>query len=116
MVCLISDFYDEEGFEGALETIRGRRARGLAIHLIDPYEVTPEFEGPVRLCDLETDRERVLQVDEGMLRRYRREFDLHIARVERYCIDAEYGFARVDTSVPFDASVLSILRKGRILR
>ncbi|MHC4777618.1 MAG: DUF58 domain-containing protein [Planctomycetota bacterium] len=116
LICLISDFYDEEGFEGALEVIRNRRARGLAIHLVDPLEVHPDLQGPVRLRDVETKQERVLQVDRSMLDRYRREFDLHLARVERYCIDAEYGFARVETSVPFDASVLSILRKGRILR
>ncbi|MHC4600767.1 MAG: DUF58 domain-containing protein, partial [Planctomycetota bacterium] len=116
LICLISDFFDEDGFEKALESIRGRRARGLAIHLVDPLEVHPEIEGSVRLRDLETDRERVLHVDTGTLDRYRREFDLHMARVERYCIDAEYGFARVETSIPFDASVLSILRKGRILR
>ncbi|MHC5038456.1 MAG: DUF58 domain-containing protein [Planctomycetota bacterium] len=116
LVSVISDFYDEEGFESALEGIRSRRARGLAIHLVDPLEHNPDAKGSVRLMDLETRRERVLEINENLLGRYRREFDLHLARVERYCIDAEFGFARVETSIPFDASVLSILRRGRILR
>jgi len=83
---------------------------------VDALETHPGVAGPVRLRDLETGEEKVLEADPGMLLRYRREFDLHLARVERYCIDAEYGFARIDTAVPFDASVLSILRKGRILK
>ncbi len=116
LVALISDFYDEEGFEKGLESIRGRRARGLMIHLVDPKEMDPGASGTVRLADRETGAERVLALDEEVRRRYRREFDLHLARVERYCLDAEFGFARVETSIPFDASVLSILRRGRILR
>lgn len=116
LVAVISDFYDEAGFETALGVLRARRARALAIHLVDPLEMRPDLGGTVRLRDLETGRETLLEADPGTLARYRREFDLHLARVERFCLDAEFGFARVDTSIPFDASVLSILRKGRILR
>lgn len=116
LVAVISDFYDGAGFEIGLESIRSRRARGLAIHLIDPLEMDPGLRGSVRLLDRESGEERTIELDESLLERYRREFDLHLARVERYCIDAEFGFVRVDTSIPFDASLLSILRKGRILR
>ena len=88
----------------------------MAIHVVDQDEFEPRLTGSVRLTDIETGRERVVELDEDLLRRYRREFDLHLKRVERYCVDAEFGFARVDTSVRFDAAALSILRRGRILR
>jgi len=116
LIVILSDFFDEAGFEGACAQVRARHARGLGVHIVDPLEIHPELLGPVRLKDLETGRERILDVDEAFLERYRREIDLHLERVERFCRESEFGFARVETSVPFDASVLAILRKGRILR
>jgi uncharacterized protein (DUF58 family) len=116
LIAVISDFYDEEGFERACEQVRARRARGLGIHLVDPLEIHPDVHGPIRLQDLETGRERVMDADDAFLERYRREIEQHFERVERFCRDKEFGFARVETSIPFDASALAILRQGRILR
>lgn len=116
LVAILSDFYDEDGFQSAFDQVRARRARGMAVHLIDPLDLEPEQRGTVRLRDLETGQEHVLELTPGMLERYRREFDIHRLRLERYCLDAEFGFARVDTTVPFDASLLSILRRSRILK
>ncbi|MCU0722722.1 MAG: DUF58 domain-containing protein [Planctomycetes bacterium] len=116
LIMVISDFYDEEGFERACDQVRARRARGLGIHLVDPLEIRPGIRGSVRLRDAETGREQAMEVDEAFLERYRREIDLHLDRVERFCRNKEFGFARIETSVPFDTSVLSILRQGRILR
>ncbi|HKE01809.1 MAG TPA: DUF58 domain-containing protein [Planctomycetota bacterium] len=92
---------------------RGERP-ALLLHVVDPAELDPPPLGFVRLVDPETGRARRALVTRGLRRRYVSLARARLAEVEALARRAGAAILRVPTTVPFDAAVLSALRRGLV--
>jgi uncharacterized protein (DUF58 family) len=115
VVVVLSDFYDREGYGPALKMLRQRKHEVFAIHVVDPQERDPAVRGDLRLVDSETGAAREVVVTDTLRARYREAFEALLRGVERFCVKSEFGYVEAGTEIPFDALVLTILRRGGLV-
>jgi len=113
---VISDLFDPERFERALNVLKYQKYDLYVIHLIDEKEAAPDLLGDYRLEDMETRRTRQVTISEQTLKKYRAAFDGYLTDLERYCKQREIGYIRTFTSFPFDELILKVFRSGGFLK
>lgn len=116
LAVLISDFYDPEGYEDAINLLRYNRFEPFAIQVIDPGEVRPRLKGDLQLIDCETGDLREITVSPRLLQRYVQEHRRFCDELADFCTAKHVPFFRTDSTVPFDELVLKIFRRGGFLR
>ena len=109
---LISDLYDPEGFEGGINTLRYHKFEPYVIQVFDPVEVRPPLHGDVRLVDNETGEVREVTITPRVLERYASAHAAYRKRIEDFCTQKQVPYFAIETSTPFDAAILDILRRG----
>ena len=112
LAIVISDLFDPQGIERGVEALKFARYDILLLQVVDEEEVHPGFSGPVRLRDLETNREQRLTVDEPLLARYRERVQQWFAHVEEFCLKTHIEYLRASTLIPFEDLILKYLRHG----
>jgi uncharacterized protein (DUF58 family) len=115
VVVVLSDFYDQEGFQSALKSLRIRKHDVHVLHVMDRLEEEPPLRGDLRLQDSESGGAREINVTDRLLERYRQAFEEQAGRVEAFCIRNQMGYVRARTRIPFDELVLGILRRGGVV-
>jgi uncharacterized protein (DUF58 family) len=113
---LISDLLDPSGWQPAVDLLLARRHRVFLVHIVAPTEESPELDGAVRLVDRENGKKLDVRVDKRLLEVYRKSFKTFCRRVERYAMSKEIGHAQLRTDLPFDEAILSLLRRGGVVR
>jgi uncharacterized protein (DUF58 family) len=78
LAVIISDFYDPEGFEAGLNTLRYNRFEPFVLQVYDLKEAAPNLPGDLALVDCETGDLREVTVSKALLDAYKR---VH----EKYC-------------------------------
>jgi len=116
LAVLISDFYDHEGYEDAVNMLRYNRFEPFAIQVIDPAEMRPRLRGDLQLIDCETGEIREITVSPALLQAYVREHERYCEELAEFCTTKQVPLFRAETSIPFDELVLKIFRKGGFLR
>jgi uncharacterized protein (DUF58 family) len=116
LAVLISDFYDPEGYEEAINMLRYNRFEPFAIQVIDPGEVQPRLKGDLQLIDCETGEIREITVSQRLLERYIQEHKSFCQELSDYCTSKQVPLFRSDSTIPFDELILKIFRKGGFLR
>ncbi|MBW2731120.1 MAG: DUF58 domain-containing protein [Deltaproteobacteria bacterium] len=116
LAVLISDFYDPEGYQDAINVLRFNRFETLVIQLYDHHEATPNLKGDLQLIDCETGEGRQVTITPRMLEAYAREHARFCADLNDFCVSKQVAFMRADTRVAFDELVLSIFRRGGFFR
>jgi len=116
LVVLISDLYDPEGFERALDVLRYAKFEVFVLHVIDRDDGSPKLLGDVRLDDCETGASREVTVTPKLLEKLRESYEAFLHDAKRYCAEHQMTYVAADVSVPFDELVLRILRQGGFLR
>jgi uncharacterized protein (DUF58 family) len=88
MALVLTDFLDPAegpgGWRRAIDYLIYRRVQVAAVHLVSPEERDPGALGAVRFVDSETGEEVVIDVDEGMRKRYCERFAQHVREVRAY--------------------------------
>lgn len=112
---LISDLYDPAGFEEGINALRYAKFEPYVIQVFDPVEVRPPLHGDVRLVDQETGEDREVTITAKVLERYAAAHADYRRRIEDFCTQKHVSYFSVETSVPFDDAVLSILRRGGMI-
>lgn len=107
---VVTDACPPMDVERALE-IRGRRPT-LVLHVVDWAELNPPSGGLHRLTDPETGRVRRVLVTRALRMRYIDLTRQRLHEVEGAVGRAHAGYTRVSTEAPFDAVVLTALRRG----
>ena len=110
LVVVISDLFDEQGFQRGLDQIRYRRFDTHVIQLHDPKEADPGFLGDVELVDVESDSIRKVTVTERNIRNYKRLFLEHQNAVREYCRLYSLGCTQSPSTIPFDDLVMRMMR------
>ena len=116
LAIVISDLFDTEGVTDALNFLRVQKFDPYAIHVVSPQDVRPELLGDIQLVDCETRRLRDVTVNESILRAYSSKFEAYCERIETFCRSKEIGYVRCTTDVPFEDTVVHMLRRGRLLQ
>lgn len=116
MAVVVSDLFDERGFQTGLDQIRYRRFDSHVLQLHDPKEADPALLGDVELLDVETDSARKVTVTEKNIRAYRKLFTDHQNSVRDYCRNYGLGCTQSPATVPFDDLILHMMRQAGVGR
>lgn len=116
LVAILSDFYDPSGYQKVLRFLIYRRFQVFCLHLWDPLEVDPPFRGMAKLRDLETGRTRLLRITPSARLRYIESFQRFCRHLKGLCREEGIGYISIPTGVPFDFTLISLLRRGGLLR
>jgi uncharacterized protein (DUF58 family) len=115
LAVVVSDLFDEHGFQRGLDQLRYRRFDGHVVQLHDPREANPAFLGDVEFIDIETDSPRKVTVTEKNIRRYKQLFDEHQDSVRHYCRNYGLGCTQTPSTIPFDDLVLRMMRQSQLM-
>ena len=113
---VISDFYDERGYEEALNYLRYNRFEPFVIQLFDENELTPDLRGDLRLVDCESGRVRELTITKGILEAYKQAHEKFSRDLEGYCKSRHLPYFRSSVQTPFDDLILRVFRAGGFLQ
>jgi uncharacterized protein (DUF58 family) len=116
LLFLISDLFSPGGYRSGLSDLQGRGYEVNLLHLLAPEEVEPALAGDLRLHDVETGQAQEVTVDGAMRRLYRRHLDAWRGEIETFCLGRGINYVAVETSLPFDALILTHLRRRGMVR
>lgn len=116
LAVLVSDFYDPQGFEEAVDLLRYRRFEPLIIQLYDEDDLQPDLRGDIEVTDCETGERVRVTVTPDLLARYREAQEALLERVESTAKAKNLLYFRAPVQVPFDDLVLHVFRAGGFLR
>lgn len=111
---IVSDLFDEHGFQIGLDQLRYRRFDAHVLQLHDPLEADPNLLGDVELEDIESNSVRKVTVTEKNLRDYKQRFQQHQQAVRDYCTNYGLGCTQTPSIVPFDELVMSMMRLSAV--
>lgn len=116
LAVVISDLFDEHGFQSGLDQLRYRRFDAHVLQLHDPLEADPNLLGDVELEDIESASVRQVTVTEKNLRDYKQRFQQHQQAVRDYCTNYGLGCTQSPSVVRFDELVMSMMRLSAVGR
>ncbi len=109
---VVSDLFDERGFQPGLDQLRYRRFDAHVLQLYDPAEADPAQLGDVELMDIETGSLRKVTVTEKNLRTYKTLFQQHQEAVRQYCRRYALRCTQSPSTVAFDELILRMMREA----
>ncbi len=112
---LCSDLLDA-GWKDALSALASRPFEITVMHMLAPQELDPQFDGDLRLVDVESGAPVEISADLDLLQRYRQHLADWQAEIARFCSGRGIGYLVVDTAVPLEEFVLGRLRRRGVLR
>jgi len=115
MAVVVSDFYDHEGFEEALNFLRYHKFDPVVIQLYDERELDPALKGEVEVVDCETGDIRRVTVTPELLEEYRKAFEAFSDEIQDYCSKNQILYFRAPSQQPFDELILRVFRAGGFL-
>jgi uncharacterized protein (DUF58 family) len=110
LALVLSDLFDQGGFQHGLDLLRHHRYEPHVIQVYDRRDAEPELKGDLELFDVESQTIRKVTVTERNLRQYRRIFADFLESVAKYCNSYGIGNTRSSTEVPFDELLLRMMR------
>ncbi|MEZ6126961.1 MAG: DUF58 domain-containing protein [Planctomycetaceae bacterium] len=116
MVILLSDFFDPDGFETALDLLRHHHFETAVVQIHDAAEAHPELLGDFEMQDAESGDRQKVTVTEHRLQTYRQRFRDYLDSLTRYCRTHSMDCTITDTSVNFDQVVLKMMQQHRSQR
>jgi len=116
LAVVISDYFDQHGFESALDILRHFRHDIFVVHIASHEEIDPPLRGELVLVDSESQVSREITITPSLLSAYRAEFLRYCEAIESYCGKYQLGYVRTATDFPFEELVLKVFRQGRFLK
>lgn len=113
---IISDFFDEDGFEGPIRRLNQAGSDLYAIHVLAPEEIKPKLSGDLKLIDSETQAYAEISVSRALMKRYERNRDDFLDSVRRYCTARGVGHVAASSDTSIEELTLDLLRKGGMVR
>jgi uncharacterized protein with von Willebrand factor type A (vWA) domain len=113
---LLSDFFDDDGFEAGLKRLMQSRCDVYAVHTLARDEIEPVVGGDLKLLDSETNAHTEISVSPALLKKYRRNLEGFCDTIRRYCLVRDIGYVFAPSDSPFERLTMEVLRKGGMLR
>ncbi|HVZ59586.1 MAG TPA: DUF58 domain-containing protein [Terriglobales bacterium] len=115
MVFVISDFFDEEGSNGAVQMLRSGGHDVVLIQVHSAEEQRPTMFGDFTLEDAESGAKQVVACTPQSAALYERAFLDASERLQRLVLRNGGRYARAVTSIPYQDFVLRSLQTNRVL-
>jgi uncharacterized protein (DUF58 family) len=112
---LISDFFDEQGCERAVEMLRSAGHDFVLLQVHSAEEQHPSAAGELILEDAETGAQRTVECSPQSTALYERRFQEFSARLRRLALRNGGRYARAVTNIAYQEFVLRSLRSGQVL-
>lgn len=103
-------------WEEALRTLGRRPFEITVLHVLSPDELNPPFEGDLKLLDVEGGESLDVSADLDLLQRYVERLQAWREEVEHFCTTRGINYIFVDTSLPLESLLVSVLRERQIVR
>ncbi len=113
---IISDFFDQDGFEGCLRRLTMSGSDVYAIHVLAPEEIDPQLAGDLKLLDSETSGFVEISASRALLKRYKDNRDGFCEAIRRFSVARGIGHFVVSSDTSIEELTLDMLRKGGMLR
>ena len=113
---VISDFYNPEGYEKALNFLHYQQFETYVVHVMDEKEFSTDVHGDVSLVDEETGEHLDLTMTPRLAAKYKKAFETLCLQMEAYCVAHHMLYFRTPVSEPFDEIVLKVFRAGGFLK
>jgi len=113
---IMSDFFDQEGFEGCLRRLTQSGSDLYAIHVLAPEEIEPQLSGDLKLLDSETNSYTEISASRALLKRYKQNLEGFCEGIRRFCLARGIGHFIAPSDTPVEQLTLDVLRKGGMLR
>lgn len=117
VLCLISDLYAEPTeIVAAVERLKYRGNDMIVFHVLDPAEVTFQFEGATNIEDLETGEKMPIIADQ-LREPYQEQIQAHLDTLQREFGAKQIDYHFFDTSTPLDHALFAYLsRRDRLTK
>ena len=113
---LISDFFDEGGFEEPLRRLTQSGSDTYAIHVLAPEEIDPTLSGDLKLVDSETNAFAEISVSRALLKKYKENRDGFCEEVRRFCLARGVGHYVVSSDTSVEELTMDVLRRGGLVK
>jgi len=113
---LLTDFFDEAGFEGPLRRLLQTGSDLYAIHVLAPEEIDPPVVGDLKLVDSETHAFTEISVSRTLIKRYKQNLQGFCESIRRFCTARRITYVPASTDTPFERLILDVLRRGGMLQ
>lgn len=113
---LISDFFDEQGYEGALRRLAHSGSDLYAVHVLAPEEMDPALSGDLKLIDSETEAFAEVSMSRALMKRYLKNRNGFCESVRRYCMARGIGYFLAPSDSSVESMTLDVLRRGGMVR
>lgn len=112
---VLTDFYDEAGYQKAFNFLRYHKYEIYAIQLVDEAELQTELRGDIELIDHETGEALTTTLTPRLMQAYREAFEQFCEDIEQFCLKSEITLFRAPIQIPFEDLILDIFRKRGFL-
>jgi len=116
IVIIASDFFDRDGYEGALKLLGHHGFSAYVVHMVAPEDRHGVPLGDIELVDIETDARREITINETILDSYMHAYDTYADSIERFCLNRGFGYVRTQANIPFQDIVLKVFRRGGFVK
>jgi uncharacterized protein (DUF58 family) len=110
IVIIISDFWDEKGYETGLKYLLQKRFEVSLIQLLSPEELTPQQIGPLTIKNVERKEQLTLNVNRGILKKYQKLINNYNQRLAKFCQTYNIVYVQTLTDIPFEELVLRYMK------
>jgi uncharacterized protein (DUF58 family) len=114
-VLLLSDFFDDERTQRAVEMLRLKGHDLAVVHIHTPEEQRPTVMGELLLEDAETGQTRAVECSRESAAAYERNFYEFSSRLQRFTVRNGGRYVRAVTSLPYQDFVLRGLQRSRVV-
>ena len=113
---LVSDLFDEAGFEAAVKRMQAPGIQGCVVHVMAREELEPDVSGDLRLLDSETGAHTDISASPALLARYRRNVQAFCDNARATCVARGVPYVFATNDAPVDRVVLDAMRRAGIVR
>ena len=111
LVIIISDFFDDvDKTLNAIKHFAHQKNEVIIFQILDPMERTFGFGKDAIFKDLETDEELTTQPYQ-IQKAYQQAMNEFTNKIKRECLNSNFDYNLLDTSVPFDKALFSYIQK-----
>lgn len=113
---LLTDFFDDSGFEGVVQRLVLSRSEVHMLHILAPEELNPQLTGDLKLIDSETKSFAEVSMSRALLKRYEANKIGFINSVRKYCTARGVGYVQLPSDAQLESTVMQLLRGGGMVR
>lgn len=115
LAVIISDMLSDEGFEEGIAQLLYHGYEVVVLHVLSPEDLDPEFDGELKLRDIENRSEMPIYIDGASRRQYLQALSDYRERVQLFCRERNLRYCMISTSDSLEETLFETLREGAFI-